>query len=118
MPVTAGPSRWRRYGGAVTREPRPDGHIVQLVNLPTRFEAEAVIGMLRDHDIQAMGKYGDAEGWMPHMALLDGYRVFVFDSDLDARERAGGSRRARGRGASSGATTRYSTRSVGADGRS
>jgi hypothetical protein len=66
----------------VTREPRPDGHIVQLVNLPTRFEAEAVIGMLRDHDIQAMGKYGDAEGWMPHMALLDGFRVFVFDSDL------------------------------------
>ena len=41
-----------------------------------------MIGMLRDHDIQAMGKYGDAEGWMPHMALLDGYRVFVFDSDL------------------------------------
>jgi hypothetical protein len=82
VPVPSGPSRWRRYGGAVTREPRPDGHIVQLVNLPTRFEAEAVIGMLRDHDIQAMGKYGDAEGWMPHMALLDGYRVFVFDSDL------------------------------------
>ena len=41
-----------------------------------------MIGMLRDNGIQAMGKYGDAGGWMPHIALLDGFRVFVFDSDL------------------------------------
>lgn len=63
-------------------EPRPDGHIVQLTSLPSRFEADAVIGMLRANGVQAIGKYGDAEGWMPHMALLDGYRVFVFDDDL------------------------------------
>jgi hypothetical protein len=64
------------------REPRPGGHIVQLTSLPSRFEADAVIAMLREHDLQALGKYGDAEGWMPYMALLDGYRVFVFDDDL------------------------------------
>ena len=63
-------------------QPRPGGHIVQLTCLPSRFEADAVIAMLREHDVQALGKYGDAEGWMPHMALLDGYRVFVFDDDL------------------------------------
>jgi putative signal transducing protein len=68
----------------VRREPRPGGRIVELVNLPTRFEADAVIGMLQHNGIKATGKYGDAEGWMPHMALLDGYRVFVFDDDLDA----------------------------------
>ena len=68
----------------MVREPRPEGRIVELVNLPTRFEADAVIGLLRAHGIQAMGKYGDAEGWMPHVALVDGYRVFVFDDDLDA----------------------------------
>ena len=60
---------------------------MELVNLPTRFEADAVIGMLRANGVQATGKYGDAEGWMPHMGLLDGYRVFVFDDDLDAARR-------------------------------
>lgn len=66
------------------REPRPEGRIVELVNLPTRFEADTVIGLLRAQGIRAMGKYGDAEGWMPHMALLDGFRVCVFETDLDA----------------------------------
>jgi Putative prokaryotic signal transducing protein len=68
----------------VVREPRPEGRIVELVNLPTRFEVDTVIGLLRALGIQAMGKYGDAEGWMPHMALLDGFRVCVFETDLDA----------------------------------
>jgi len=68
----------------VVREPRPEGRIVELVSLPTRFEADTVIARLRAHGIQAVGKYGDAEGWMPHMALLDGYRVCVFETDLDA----------------------------------
>ncbi len=39
------------------------------------------------------GKYGDAGGWMPHIALVDGFRVVVFDEDLDDGEGA-----ARGRG--------------------
>ena len=73
--------------GRVSGEPRPGGRIVELANLPTRFEADAVIGMLRANGVQATGKYGDAEGWMPHMGLLDGYRVFVFDDDLDLARR-------------------------------
>jgi hypothetical protein len=69
---------------AVPGEPRPEGRIVELINLPTRFEADSVIDILRANGLRAMGKYGDSEGWMPHIALLDGYRVFVFDDDLDA----------------------------------
>ena len=34
-----------------------------------------------------MGKYGDAEGWLPYVGLLDGYRVCVFDDDLDLAKR-------------------------------
>ena len=68
-------------------EPRTDGKIVELVNLPTRFEADAVIAMLRTNGIQAMENYGDADGWMPNMGLLDGFRVSVFDDDLDAARR-------------------------------
>ena len=68
-------------------EPKSDGKIVELVNLPSRFEADAVIAMLRTNGIQAMGNYGDADGWMPNMGLLDGFRVSVFDDDLDAARR-------------------------------
>ena len=71
----------------VPGEPRPEGKIVELVNLPSRFEADAVIGMLRANGIQAMGNYGDADGWMPNMGLLDGYRVSVLDEDLEAARR-------------------------------
>ena len=31
-----------------------------------------------------MAKYGDAEGWAPFFAMIDGFRVMVFDEDLDA----------------------------------
>jgi len=31
-----------------------------------------------------MAKYGDAEGWAPFFATIDGFRVMVFDEDLDA----------------------------------
>ncbi len=60
---------------------------MQLVNLPSRFEADAVIGMLRANGVQALGKYGDADGWMPHLALFQGYRVFVFDDDVELARR-------------------------------
>jgi hypothetical protein len=70
----------------VRGEPRPDGRIVELVNLPTRFEADAVIGMLRANGVQATAKYGDAGG-LPYVGLLEGYRVFVFDDDLDLAKR-------------------------------
>lgn len=66
------------------REPRPGGRIVEAGNFPTRYEADAAIHLLEDNGIQATGKFGDADGWAPHFALLDGYRVLVFDDDLDA----------------------------------
>jgi hypothetical protein len=62
---------------------RRDGRIVELANFPTRFQADAALAVLNTNGIQAMAKYGDAEGWAPHFALLDGFRVLVFEDDLD-----------------------------------
>ncbi len=66
------------------KRPRPDGKIVELVNLPSRFEADLLIARLDDAGIQAMAKYGDADGMAPSIGLLDGYRVCVFDDDLES----------------------------------
>jgi hypothetical protein len=68
----------------MAHEPRPDGKIVEVANFGSRMEADAAIALLEANGIQASGKYGDAGGWMPHIALVDGYRVLVFDDDLDA----------------------------------
>ena len=60
---------------------------MEAANFPTRFEAEIAIRLLEANGIQASGKFGDAGGWAPHYALVDGFRVLVFDEDLDvARE--------------------------------
>jgi hypothetical protein len=66
------------------REPRSGGRIVEVANYPSRFQADAALALLEANGINAMAKYGDAEGWAPHFGLLDGYRVMVFDEDLDA----------------------------------
>lgn len=66
------------------REPRPDGKIVEVGNFGSRLEAEAAIALLEANGIQASGKFGDAGGWLPHIALVDGFRILVFDEDLDA----------------------------------
>jgi len=66
-----------------TREGKRDGKIVELVNLPSRFEADLLMARLGVAGIQAMAKYGDADGMAPSIGLLDGYRVCVFDDDLD-----------------------------------
>jgi hypothetical protein len=68
----------------VDREPRPNGRIVEAANFGTRMEAESAIALLEANGIQASGKFGDAGGWLPHVALVDGFRVLVFDDDLDA----------------------------------
>jgi len=68
----------------MNRAPRPDGKIVEAANFGSRMEADAAIALLEANGIQASGKYGDAGGWLPHIALVDGYRVMVFDEDLDA----------------------------------
>ena len=70
--------------GGVNHEPRPEGRIVEVANFGSRFEADSAIALLEDNGIEAMAKYGDAEAWMPNLGLLDGYRVMVFDEDLDA----------------------------------
>jgi hypothetical protein len=67
----------------MAQDPRPHGKIVELANFGTRFEADAAISLLAGSGIQATGKYGDADGWAPHFALVDGYRVLVFDDELD-----------------------------------
>ena len=67
-------------------EPRPGGQIVELVNVPSRFEADLLIARLDEAGIQAMAKYGDADGMAPSIGLLDGYRVCVFDDDLEAAQ--------------------------------
>jgi hypothetical protein len=66
------------------REPRPDGKIVEAGNYGSRMEADAAIALLQANGIQASGKYGDSGGWLPHIALVDGFRVVVFDDELDA----------------------------------
>lgn len=68
----------------MAREPRPGGRIVEVANFPSRFQADAARALLESNGINSMAKYGDAEGWAPHFGLLDGYRVMVFDEDLDA----------------------------------
>ena len=65
------------------REPRPDGRIVVAANFGSRIEADHAIDLLEANGIQASGKFGDAGGWLPHIALYDGFRVVVFDDDLD-----------------------------------
>ncbi|MGZ4691022.1 MAG: hypothetical protein ACXVKA_08465 [Acidimicrobiia bacterium] len=65
-------------------EPRPGGKIVEVANFGTRMEADTAIALLEANGIQASGKYGDSGGWMPHVALVDGFRVLVFDDELDA----------------------------------
>jgi Putative prokaryotic signal transducing protein len=74
------------YGknGDMSHQPRPEGRIVEVANFGSRFEADSAIALLGNNGIEAMAKYGDAEGWVPNLGLLDGYRVMVFDQDLDA----------------------------------
>ena len=54
--------------------------------MPSRFEADLLMARLDEAGIQAMAKYGDADGMAPSIGLLDGYRVCVFDDDLEAAQ--------------------------------
>ena len=65
-------------GTATGRADRRGGQLRHAASRPTH-----AIALLEANGIQASGKYGDAGGWMPHIALLDGFRVLVFDDDLD-----------------------------------
>jgi Putative prokaryotic signal transducing protein len=66
------------------REPRSGGRIVEVANLPSRFQADTALALLEANGIEATAKYGDAGGWAPFFGTIDGFRVLVFDDDLDA----------------------------------
>ena len=68
----------------MVREPRPEGRIVELVNLPTRFEADTVIGRLRARASRPWASTATPKGGCRTWRLLDGFRVCVFETDLDA----------------------------------
>jgi len=69
------------------KRPDPGGRILELANFPTRLEADLALELLESNGIRAMGKYGDADGWAPHFALIDGFRVCVFEDDLETARR-------------------------------
>jgi hypothetical protein len=70
----------------VSRDDHIDHHdhekIVELTRVPTRTEADIRIAKLKANGIAAMGEYGDAGAWMPHLALMQGSAVMVFEDDL------------------------------------
>ena len=68
----------------MAREPRPDGQIVEVANFPTRFEAQLAISFLESAGLQAMGRFGDASGAAPYYAMVDGFRICVFEEDIVA----------------------------------
>lgn len=53
------------------------------MNLPSRFEADALLAVLESSGISATASYGDADGWAPNFGTTDGFRVLVFEQDLE-----------------------------------
>jgi len=66
------------------REPRPEGSIVELTTVDSYVEAEALITALDDAEIKAIRGTDEAGGWLPNLAASEGYRVLVFEDDLEA----------------------------------
>ena len=64
-------------GDARAHEP-----VVEVAVYPTRWQADAARALLGDCGIPAMVRYGDADGWAPNFALLDGFRLCVLAGDL------------------------------------
>jgi hypothetical protein len=77
----------RRGGEGMSEEPRPEGSIVELTTVESYVEAEALIGTLEDAGIKAIRGTDEAGGWLPNLAASGGYRVLVFDDDLEAARR-------------------------------
>jgi hypothetical protein len=68
-------------------EHRDDERIVELVSVPSRFEADVIVAKLESAGIKANVSQNDAAGLAPHYATLDGHIVYVFQKDLKvARE--------------------------------
>jgi hypothetical protein len=59
-----------------------DEKIVVLTRVPSRGEADLMIAKLKANGIDAIGSYGDSDGWAPQYGLVQGYGVLVFENDL------------------------------------
>jgi hypothetical protein len=66
----------------VTVDHHDQDRIVELTQVPSRFEADALVAKLQANGITAQARYGDAGAWAPHFAL-GGHGALVFESDLD-----------------------------------
>lgn len=61
-----------------------DGQLVQLLVLPSQTEAEILALQLISNGVRAVVFPSDASGWAPHLGLIQGARLMVFETDLDA----------------------------------
>jgi hypothetical protein len=57
--------------------------IVELTQVPSRFEADTLVAKLQANGITASARYADAGGWAPQFSMFGGHGVMVFDSDLE-----------------------------------
>ena len=56
--------------------------IVELTQVPSRFEADLLVAKLQANGITATARYNDAGGWAPQFARVNGSGVMVFESDF------------------------------------
>ena len=57
--------------------------IVELIRVPSRFEADTMVAKLQANGITASARYSDAGGWAPQFSTFGGHAVMVFDCDLE-----------------------------------
>ncbi len=62
---------------------RENEHIVELMNLPTRFEADVIVAALEARGIKAGAIHSQASGRAPNRSMYVGHRVMVFENDLE-----------------------------------
>ena len=61
---------------------RDDEQIVELVSVPSRFEADVIVASLEARGIKASAVHSDAGSWAPQFSKLAGHRVMVFEGDV------------------------------------
>jgi Putative prokaryotic signal transducing protein len=75
---------WHHHEHHDEGDHRESEHIVELVSVPTRFEADVIVAALESNGIKAAAVHSDADGWLPHYARIVGHRVMVFEHDVPA----------------------------------
>jgi hypothetical protein len=56
--------------------------IIELIRVPSRFEADVLIAKLEANGIKASPGYGDAGGYLPRVSAFGNHAVMVFESDF------------------------------------